>query len=1166
MAKLGEQVAVVERRPPTRTQRLIQRKEQAERREILRQKVSQAQQKLSTAKNLSEYEEQYKALDPEMQQYFSAPSEIKQKQQEQIQKNLTKADSRVEYYNQRIQRIRENKAKYEEWYGRQSNEYRSNPKNEKRRNEKLREYEVQENEAQEYINFWESGKGRYLEKGYSYGDVNSWVISNVDYKTAKTEARARARERKKAIEQKLAQAKPEDIQVVTQFKDGKVIERKILVREEGKDFELIGVQKPTMLPAGAKPSDIGQVELEESVRVGDRRVTFPTTTQVYEKGEKYYSPFTEIKVTEPDLEAEYKKAIKPDKIYVDVTKVTEPDISFATKTTVTDRPRTKFIPIVPPTVDDGTKDKGIIATAVGLYEKIPSPSLYYTPPKPVSLGVPSPISPFKITEDSIKVGELKEQAGAFLDVKAQETLEKEITRTGVKAEADIKFQEEYEAKFYRSDIGKKAFFGEIDFEEAKKQFEESDEAKIIQKKYEAEISEARAGKFTKEGFQLAGINLARQGLFFVPTTVKGAVVGGALAYTGVKVISATPTAVLNLATAGIGTVGVYQAVSPTASPEEKASGVFTAGISASFLGYQGVKWLRQPTIKTVKIKVPRPTVEASATIGKDIKEITSKGTVERVIYGKQKLSQIAVAGRRTVISTRFRDLLKLDPVYRGVPYAQRGTTYAVEGFRGVYTYITPSGYKKAFDLLTKRAGFTSYQAKQTLRYIQPKFIEQYLLEGSITVKGATAKGSFTYLTKQPQLVIDEALGIKTRGATPIRDIFEVRRQAITLKRTGEIAVLEAKGRLRFLMKPTELTIKDFEFSRGIIFTKTSDLKRGYEFLGRDPYGISVFKEADYRVLGTGSFEQKLIPFSKVNIDKMLTDSKYWNLRKTILYPKQVDLTKVQAIKKAPITKTPFSKTFAPSSQDLQTVEKVKQAVARTGDATKTKAVSQLIEKVEEGRKVAQSQYYGTGLYEKTTGGLLPQDLISVEALKVPVTPVPVQVTPPSLSVIPVIAEQSKLVASTGLASSLLSQQLLKQEINLRLDAGLKDIARTDVKEALETRVGTAQKVALKPVSVLEGALETPVGTETPQIPPTTPPTIRTPPSIPIFPLLAGTRRKKKKKKKDLVEALYEKAYLPDFTTKIAGLDAVDVDIKQAKRLINKLQTGLEIRRGVKIKR
>ena len=81
-----------------------------------------------------------------------------------------------------------------------------------------------------------------------------------------------------------------------------------------------------------------------------------------------------------------------------------------------------------------------------------------------------------------------------------------------------------------------------------------------------------------------------------------------------------------------------------------------------------------------------------------------------------------------------------------------------------------------------------------------------------------------------------------------------------------------------------------------------------------------------------------------------------------------------------------------------------------------------------------------------------------------------------------------------------------------------------------------------------------------QVPRVTPPT-RLPITLPFLKAEISKRAKKKGLKADI----YDRAYLPDFTARALGLKAETITVKQANKKLKKLLTGLEIRRGVKIK-
>ena len=45
-----------------------------------------------------------------------------------------------------------------------------------------------------------------------------------------------------------------------------------------------------------------------------------------------------------------------------------------------------------------------------------------------------------------------------------------------------------------------------------------------------------------------------------------------------------------------------------------------------------------------------------------------------------------------------------------------------------------------------------------------------------TKTGQYAIGRFEYVTRQPKMIVEDALGIKTRGARPIKDVYDVIRK------------------------------------------------------------------------------------------------------------------------------------------------------------------------------------------------------------------------------------------------------------------------------------------------------------------------------------------------------------------------------------------------------
>jgi len=91
------------------------------------------------------------------------------------------------------------------------------------------------------------------------------------------------------------------------------------------------------------------------------------------------------------------------------------------------------------------------------------------------------------------------------------------------------------------------------------------------------------------------------------------------------------------------------------------------------------------------------------------------------------------------------------------------------------------------------------------------------------------------------------------------------------------------------------------------------------------------------------------------------------------------------------------------------------------------------------------------------------------------------------------------------------------------------------------------------VSVSPSPSPSPTPVPTPPVPP------------PTLLLWAGLKGKIKKKKKLKGKIKKELGYIPSFTAKIVGAEPIELGIKEAKRLVKQIQTGLEIRPPVKLK-
>ena len=870
-------------------------------------------------------------------------------------------------------------------------------------------------------------------------------------------------------------------------------------------------------------------------------------------------------ITEKDIakaqkeaqEKAYQDFLEQDKkkpLYFDFEQVERPSSTFARRETISDQPRVDFIPIQP---DQPQSSNKAFSTIKKYWDKIPEIPFY------LNFGggglTPTPsLSVFK-TDNSINLKEKKAEFQDYLSEKQQEQFEKEITRTGLKEDVDTTFQEEYQTRFERKYM-KDLIFGEIDFEKAQEEFEQSDEAKIIGKKYQKAIEQGRAGQFTKEGFAISGLGLAKTGVTLVPTTVKGAVAEGVLIYTGAKVLKAIPPVVTNIGTAGIGTLGTFQAFSPTSSPEAKAGGVITAGVSFGILGVQGVQYLRRPTIRTESIaikqsidpKLQRGFVTKTGT--RSVTDLAGKTTITDY-YKANKLTEQIVYGRRTIVSTKFRDLLNIKPVYQGIPYQQRGTTYVLQGLRGTTTFTTPSGYQKALRLLEKRLGFTSSQARATLRYYQPKQIfSQYSADivvkygdlykqPSITIKGARD-------ITQPSTIIDDALGIKTRGASAVREYIRGRGTVVgsvkgrTLYQTTfdiEKAFLTPQGRAFQKLTQAGKTTKQFQ-------QLTSVADKGDEVLRlevRQRLG-SISKDFPYSVFDEKTLAKQVIPRGKYSfgqsesaVFKRQVPRVDVDLREIYGINIKEDVIK-RATKTSNVDKLQDPKYLKEVIKSLKNVYGDKQLKSFGANLPKTKSVA------------------GAG------GTSAVQEIRTTTQLKTTFNPV--QAIKNQIKNIVKVGQKSTSLSSLGLASASASAsaQRSAQVPQLKTSNLLKNLIKQDYGLKTSQTPVTRQAQLLSTVQALkldQGLLNQPA-LITPTV--TQPRFDFTPPTTPTLPFLfpSARGRGRTKRKSRQVQDL---SYLPDFTARALGLQAESISEKQAKKKLKQILTGLEIRRPVKVR-
>lgn len=710
---------------------------------------------------------------------------------------------------------------------------------------------------------------------------------------------------------------------------------------------------------------------------------------------------------------------------------------------------------------------------------------------------------------------------------------------GGKGENLTKEYEGYQQAVFEEKYMKDILYGEKTFEQASDEFVQSDEGKLLQKNFQEDYEKlernvrgddffsSKYWKGTLYGVERTAIGVGISGLEILKSPVKTSVVVGSIVALK-KIPAPTLNELGTLATVGFGTYGAIKFFDPTSTYTEAGAGLVTLAISGSILGYKAYRYLKAPVVKTVKIPAPKRNLKSSSVVGRDIKIITKEGkVVNKVVYNSQKLSQTVTAGRRTVVTTRIREIFGAEPIYKGVPTSQLGKTYSFETFRGTYTFKTSSGYQKAFNKLVNY-GYTSSQARSTLRFIAPRVYEQYLDKGVLYIKGNKAIGEFTYLTKRPVIEIDKNLGIKTRGASTIKDVYRIERKLVSLGEGKGNVVIEENIRLTSYLRNGKLTgFKSFDFSRSFNFGKASELKQGYAVLkGKD---LDLIKAIKYKDISSLSLRKQLFPSDKfIRVETSETQL----IRQTI------DKTRYGLGKAVNVKKTPLSKTFS----DKTLIKEIKDI--------STKATPNIQKEIS---KLAQS----TGIEQlKKTPKISPTKITQVKNLI-------------KLNQIEKLAFGQSTIPA--LSSSAITLQGLKEQEKLKSNVQLKNLLKNNVKEdqitKLKLSLSQAQSPALTTKQIVKQSFKEPtlslnLNLATPNIrtPEIKPPTIK-PPVIPPF-LLKGLVEKKINKRR---KGFNEFAYLPDFTARAIGLDPEILTQKKAEKRLKKILTGLEIRRGVLLK-
>ena len=736
-----------------------------------------------------------------------------------------------------------------------------------------------------------------------------------------------------------------------------------------------------------------------------------------------------------------------------------------------------------------------------------------------------------------------------------------------KAEIEKQFQQEYQDRFDKAYL-KKIIYGEIDHETASKEFADSETAKIISGKYGTAISEdtKRLPLSTKLGYgtRIAGLELGKKVVDFVPTDAVDLAVKGIAVKTTFNVLGKIPMAVSLVASAGFFTYGTYKAFSPKSTPVEAGAGLITATISGATLGYAGYKWWRSPKLIYKDINPRKASLHSGGSSGKDLKITVQEKTFNKVLFGKQKLSQTAGFGRRTIVSTKGAELNRnfwkmmgihrettLNTglgrhIYEGVPSYQPAI-YGTDVFRGTKFKIKLSGHEQAMKRLTEY-GWTKAQATATLRYHAPQYVEKIRLGGQLDVyKDLTAKGKFVFETRKPAITVNERLGIKTRGGRVVRDVVDVNRKIIVVNEKQ--LMLETKSSVSKYLSGNKPPVQ-FQTARTISVSsaKTSDLKQGYEFLSRSE-GFNTYQPAHFKDISSVSREiinVKLITKTG-RMPKWEINTRDVNVGDTRLFNYDIDLSTPAVAKTTIIQEGTKVKPYKYTQKDIK---EMIQSLSRQ-EAVKIEIP-----------KSPQADI--SGVIQK-------QQLSQLNQLKTAVVPDPVQLT--KLSTLPKVTTTAIQGLELGVASAVVSRSFQSTKQNLKLKTQLRQMSSLKVNQLTEQLLKQDLKVqqVTKVVPSLKLQPQLNIPPISPINPIVNPPrTIIKPPPTTTLPkfavIFAGDKLKEKIKAKKKAKQIEKFALLPDFTSRAIGLKPKEFgNVSDAIKEIKNIKTGLEIRRGGRIK-
>ena len=1168
MAKLSQQV---QRGRVSRTQRVLQQQEEAKEKKKfleLKQKASQVREdRFANVSTVDDYRQEYRDLSSDIQPFFATPEEVQAGKEQDIKQTKEKVSERISVVKDKITQA------------------------EQRKNERLKK-------AQEIYLRKKRSTGN-KEKRERYQQQYKDKVSDIkdDYEEYETGYDAQIKALNQGISQ-LSRGKNLSYSDIEKYSREYGGYQKIR-QEQRNEF----VQAPAMVESREiSPERLEQLKADALAKQREN-IMFNKRLE-WEESDKQRSAqnllFGNLPQKQSPLFTNLPK-LKPKQKQFDFEKsvLTAKDlpIGYGGQQSISTQPRTLEL--------SQEQLKNI--------ETMPDPLSKEGISKGAKFGFSVASAPVKFLSQRVQFGEgdtflkrlqfvygkdkprtkptlLVNQASRFVEGK-----QKDITRKGIGEKKVEGFEESLKEVYqpiYQTEFEKEYFedilYERITPEKAQEEFSKGKTANVLGEAYTQDylkgFEKLQKGQpmLSKwgTGFKLLGTDVQKLSLSFVksPTNVAfgtTAVVGAS------SVLKAIPPKI----STGINVVafpyGTYKAFSPTSTPRESASGLLIAGTSLGVIGYGSYKKFKTPIATTKPIKVPKISAKAKNLLFKTDKSLG----IERTIYPKQKLAQTVTQGRRTLVTTEGR-ILKASfwkqfgvttpakdlYVYRGLPSDKIRPIITSGRGLGSVSYRGASNYQKALKLINKygvnyRIGSqvtyikpTTGQAKNLLRTVKPKVIDT-TTQGVIYPKDDIGVGRFQFEVTPRVIDVNKNLGLKTLGGkTKVYQTDFVRIKGADVDKYSNV--------VEYGYTKKVLSFKPFKGYQ----PKLEVLGKGYtksSMVRVNPRELIRGGGIKYKELVTDTSVKMSSGFKQVR-GKLQKDL-FFNFKKQVAIGdfKGIDINKFQA--PANIKKTPFTKTFTPEKANKVLKEILKGKLNKKSIG----ALSDTFSSRGPRPDLITSPYAGTGQYEQSAGFIYRSTKTGVsDVLKTPVSP-PDIATPRSIGK---FIQINRLSTGTVAQGFYLAPQLktntknmfsLKEQLKLRTEFDFENI--TKIKQNLNLRQGTALKqgsqlktgtsAVLKNVVDVSPAVKSIIDS----------PIIRQPKiSVPKTPKFGGgfylpLNRREKLKSSIKKKSLYELAYLPDFTSRAIGLAPEQLTQEQAKKRLKKIMTGLEVRKGVRLK-